>query len=93
MRLMQLVVVMLVAHLGQSALRAEKPGTAEKDSSRFGNVRCEGFYRHPLQGICTNDKDALYWSFTTTLVKTDRTGKVLKTIPVVNHHGDLCHPE
>ena len=91
MRLMQLVAVMLVAPLGQSALRAEKPGAAEKDSSLFGNVRCEGYYPHHLQGICTNDKDALYWSFTTTLVKTDRAGKVQKKIPVVNHHGDLCH--
>ena len=57
----------------------------------IGNVDCEGIYRHHLQGICTNEKDAIYWSFTTTLVKTDRSGKVLKKIEVRNHHGDLCH--
>lgn len=53
-------------------------------------IQCEGTYKHHLQGICTDDK-SVYWSFTTTLVKTDMQGKVLKKIPVVNHHGDLCH--
>jgi hypothetical protein len=43
-----------------------------------------------LQGICVDEK-AIYWSFTTTLVKTDLDGKLLKKVPVVNHHGDLCH--
>ncbi len=61
-----------------------EPGT-------FSKVTCDGTYRHHLQGICTNDRDAIYWSFTTALVKTDTTGKILKQIPVGNHHGDLCH--
>ena len=56
----------------------------------FGNVACEGDYQHHLQGVCTNEKDAIYWSFTTELVKTDHDGKVLKKISVANHHGDLC---
>lgn len=56
----------------------------------FGAVACEGFYPHHLQGVCTDDKDAIFWSFTTELVKTDRSGKVLKKVPVGNHHGDLC---
>lgn len=54
------------------------------------NVHCEGTYQHHLQGVCTDQK-AIYWSFTTTLVKTDMNGKLLKKIPVANHHGDLCH--
>ena len=58
--------------------------------SPFHSVDCEGIYRHHLQGICTNEKDAIYWSFTTTLVKTDINGKVVKKIEVANHHGDLC---
>jgi hypothetical protein len=62
-----------------------------QNQSPFKGVVCEGTYRHHLQGICTNDRDAIYWSFTTTLVKTDTKGKVLKQIPVGNHHGDLCH--
>ncbi|MEK6260890.1 MAG: hypothetical protein AABP62_20000 [Planctomycetota bacterium] len=54
------------------------------------NVTCEGTYRHHLQGICA-DKEAIYWCFTTQLVKTDLNGKLLKKVPVANHHGDLCH--
>ena len=55
------------------------------------NVSCEGIYPHHLQGFCTNTKGTIYWSFTTTLVKTDKQGKVLNKIPVDNHHGDLCY--
>lgn len=55
----------------------------------YRNVTCEGTYKGHLQGVCA-DKDAIYWCFTTTLVKTDTTGKVLKQTPVANHHGDLC---
>jgi len=53
-------------------------------------VTCEGHYDRHLQGVCADDS-ALYWSFTTTLVKTDREGKRLKSTEVANHHGDLCH--
>lgn len=58
--------------------------------SKFPPVRCEGRYRHHLQGICTDDKMNIFWSFTTTLVKTNAAGKVLKKVPVASHHGDLC---
>lgn len=53
------------------------------------NVRCEGTYPHHLQGVCTDEK-AIFWSFTTTLIKTDMEGTLLKKVPVANHHGDLC---
>jgi len=56
---------------------------------QFRSVVCEGSYAHHLQGICVDDA-AIYWSFTTTLVKTDLSGRVLKKVPVANHHGDLC---
>ena len=56
----------------------------------FGNVKCEGDYQHHLQGVCTNERDAIYWSFTTTLGKTDRQGRVQKKVAVASHHGDLC---
>jgi metal-dependent hydrolase (beta-lactamase superfamily II) len=71
----------LVAVVGTAGMASE---------SRFRAVGCEGTYRHHLQGICTNEKDAIYWSFTTALVKTDATGSVLRTVDVANHHGDLC---
>ena len=47
---------------------------ALKAGRQFRNVTCEGSYRHHLQGICTDGEDAIYWSFTTTLVKTDLSG-------------------
>ena len=56
----------------------------------FRNVACEGTYPHHLQGICAAE-EAIYWCFTTTLVKTDLNGKLLKKVPVANHHGDLCY--
>jgi len=61
------------------------------DPRSFHNVKCEGTYRHHLQGICTNGEDAVYWCFTTSLVKTGRDGKVEEKVAVANHHGDLCH--
>ena len=56
----------------------------------FHATACEGVYPRHLQGICTNDKDAIYWCWTDVLVKTDTDGRVLKKVPVANHHGDLC---
>lgn len=52
-------------------------------------VKGEGTYPHHLQGVGT-DENAIFWSFTTTLVKTDMKGTLLKKVPVANHHGDLC---
>ncbi len=59
----------------------------------FQPVTCEGTYAHHLQGVCTDENEAIFWCFTTKLVKTDRSGKVLKQIDVPNHHGDLCYRE
>jgi hypothetical protein len=53
-------------------------------------IECEGRYPHHLQGVCRDDNEHFYWSFTTQLVKTDATGKLIRKIPVANHHGDLC---
>lgn len=59
-------------------------------AAEFRNVECEGVYRHHLQGMCI-DNEAIYWCFTTQLVKTNTAGKVLRQVPVASHHGDLCH--
>ena len=56
----------------------------------FHATTCEGIYPRHLQGICTNDKNAIYWCWTDFLVKTDADGHVLQKVPVANHHGDLC---
>jgi len=56
----------------------------------FRAAECAGAYPRHLQGICTNDRDAIYWSWTEALVKTDLQGRELKRIPAADHHGDLC---
>jgi len=66
-------------------------GLAPGAPPRFHNVKCEGSYHRHLQGVCTNGVDAIYWSFTDVLVKTDLRGTPLRTIDVRAHHGDLCH--
>lgn len=54
-------------------------------------VTCEGTYPQHLQGVCRDDRGDLFWSFTDRLVKTDAKGRVVKSVPVGDHHGDLCH--
>ena len=71
-------------------IAGETAPTNAEATAGFHALQCDGTYPHHLQGICTNERDAIYWSFTTTLVKTDQQGKILKKIPVANHHGDLC---
>lgn len=61
-------------------------------AQEFRDVACEGAYAEHLQGICVDDA-AIYWSFTTFLVKTDLEGKLLKKVAVADHHGDLCYRE
>lgn len=53
-------------------------------------IECEGSYPYHVQGVCADGKGALFWSFTTVLVKTAGNGSVIKKIAVENHHGDLC---
>jgi len=72
-------------------IEADEPtanGVKAASGSSF-QVKCAGTYRHHLQGVCMDQK-SVYWSFTTTLVKTDRAGNVQKKVTVANHHGDLC---
>ncbi|WP_339747841.1 hypothetical protein [uncultured Rubinisphaera sp.] len=70
-------------------VRAESPVKISQVQANWFNIDCEGNYLHHLQGVCTDEK-SIYWSFTTTIVKTDMNGKLQHKIPVANHHGDLC---
>jgi len=56
----------------------------------YQNAECEGAYTNHLQGICTDGRDAIFWSWTDTMVKTDAHGRLLRQVSVANHHGDLC---
>lgn len=82
MRLTNLIALVLLAVVPLQAM-------AQAQAQDFRNITCEGTYPHHLQGVCA-DAEAIYWCFTTMLVKTDRSGKLLKKVPVANHHGDLC---
>lgn len=56
-------------------------------------IVCEGSYPYHLQGVAT-DGTNVYWTFTTVLVKTTWSGKVLcKTEIEKGHMGDLCFKE
>jgi hypothetical protein len=54
-------------------------------------IECEGEYKEHLQGICSDHKSFIFWSFTDVLVKTDMKGKVIKKVKVAYHHGDLYY--
>jgi hypothetical protein len=52
-------------------------------------VETAAFNSGHLQGITTNGTNAIYWSFTDKLVKTDTAGNTLSVVDVIDHHGDL----
>lgn len=76
------VSVLLMLALSACAAFAEGPR---------GEIRCEGVYPWHLQGVAT-DGTNVFWTFTTVLVKTDLSGKVLAKdeVPHGMHMGDLC---
>lgn len=78
----------LIGLLASPVLYAE-----DKSATEFQPVTCEGTYKQHLQGVCTNVRDAIYWSWTDVLVKTDAKGHVLQKVQVASHHGDLCYHE
>ncbi len=55
-----------------------------------GRVDCEGSYPKHLQGVAIS-AEAIFWSFTTRLVKTDLQGQRLQQVTVPDHHGDLTY--
>jgi hypothetical protein len=56
----------------------------------FQAVTCGGAYPRHLQGVATDGRAAIFWSWTDALVKTDLRGRVLKHVPAEDHQGDLC---
>jgi len=76
-------------HLLLASLLLITPWATAADA--FHPVSCEGVYPRHVQGICTNEKDAIYWCWTDVLVKTDTNGRIVKKVPVADHHGDLCY--
>ena len=58
-----------------------------------GTIVSEGAYSGHLQGICIDDENAVYWSWTDELVKTDMQGRIIRKLKVPSHHGDLCYQD
>ena len=85
----------LAAKPGSSMpLRSFNPAVKDsliQDHQLIQTIRCEGAYPMHLQGISTDQKKSIYWSFTNEMVRTDLKGKVLNRVKVLNHHGDLCY--
>lgn len=83
----------LPAAMMSAPLKAIAQSTAPTplQSAAASGIALSGVYPGHLQGVCTNDRDAIYWSMTTNIVKTDVAGNVTRQIPVPTHHGDLCH--
>jgi glycerophosphoryl diester phosphodiesterase len=78
--------------LGVDRIYTDRPRDllALQNYNQLDGITCEGKYPKHLQGVCLGDDNTVYWSFTTQLVKTDFSGKIIKKIPVADHHGDLC---
>lgn len=87
---LQSVMPVFILSLAAASAAGVEPSVGNGQPAAFVPARCEGVYRKHLQGICTNHRDAIYWSFTDTLVKTDAQGRLLKQVKVASHHGDLC---
>lgn len=56
-------------------------------------IECLGTYGGHLQGIATDKEHNIYWSFTVAIVKTDRSGNLLKTVQAPSHQGDLTYAD
>lgn len=70
---------------GWLATQVSAPSTAKPEQ-----IVCNGKYGGHLQGLATDGK-SIFWSFTVRLVKTDLTGRIVHSIEVRDHHGDLTY--
>lgn len=70
------------------AAESESRATAADDDR--SSIRCEGVYPKHLQGVCRDEAGNFYWSWTTSIVKTDPRGAVLARVEAPSHQGDLC---
>lgn len=76
---------------GVERIYTDFPRLLEAVLPAAGSIVSEGIFPAHLQGIAVDNEQAIYWSWTDQLVKTDKNGKILLQIPVDNHHGDLCY--
>lgn len=79
--------LLLLFIAGTAAQSLQSAGTSDV----FKPATCEGIYPRHVQGICTDGRGAIFWSWTEAMVKTDLQGRILKQVPAADHHGDLCY--
>ncbi|MBN1492084.1 MAG: hypothetical protein JXA69_19380 [Phycisphaerae bacterium] len=90
LRLASRLPIVLAMALASCASPATGPFESDSRLGEIRSVSCEGAYPRHLQGICTNRRDSIYWSFTDVLVRTDTAGRMIHRVDVASHHGDLC---
>ncbi len=80
----------IICSIAVLAISLSVPAAAPLPDFPDGTViACEGGYRDHIQGF-DSDGESLYWSFASSLVKTDMDGKLETAIPVDYHCGDPC---
>jgi glycerophosphoryl diester phosphodiesterase len=79
--------------LGIDRIYTDRPRDllAFKAAREFRATGFQGTSTSHVQGICTDGREFIYWSWTDALVKTDLRGHELERLSVQKHHGDLCY--
>ena len=62
---------------------------AAHGAGSIGRIDCEGVHGRHLQGVASDGR-SIWWCFTVDLVKTDLSGRILASVKVPKHHGDIC---
>lgn len=83
----------LITALAFLLVPALSPASAADAADTLTTATCEGAYPKHLQGICTDGKGHIFWSFSERIVKTDGKGTILLTVEAPWHQGDLCYSE
>lgn len=84
------ILLSFTAALAALAAFYQEPLLASPAGRTVSEVICDGVYERHLQGVCTDGREAIFWSWGNVLVKTDLQGRVLRQAPAAWHHGDLC---
>lgn len=79
--------------MGVSRIYTDVPALLIELKKTYKVVVCEGGYASHLQGIDTDNKSAIFWSWTTEVVRTDMEGKIEARVAALNHQGDLCYQD
>lgn len=80
----------ITAAAGQSAAAADTSNP--KSSLGASYLRSGGTYPEHLQGICTNNSDSIYWSWSNVFTRTDLSGRVLRKLSLPTAHlGSPCY--